>query len=133
MTEKQISYAKQLRQQIMATFAKEGSIEHREGILLDWGYPSSLRECNINQLKQIRRKQQQKPKRTFSDAAIYNKQNKFIYSLMKQIGWEENQLALLIGRKFKVTHLNCLNDNQKRRVIAILKGYKKKQTTIGGN
>ena len=58
----------------------------------------------------------------------FDKQGDYFYYLVKQAGWERDQVMSLIAKKFKKTHWNLLNKKEKSRAITIMKAYAAKNT-----
>jgi hypothetical protein len=51
----------------------------------------------------------------------YDKQGRYMHSLMKRAGWEERTLRAYLIINFKKTHWNLLNKEERRSVIKKLK------------
>ncbi len=55
MTKKQLYYAKQLRQTIMAAASKQGwDYDYFHDLMVDWGFGNSLRALGINELHELK-------------------------------------------------------------------------------
>jgi len=125
-TPNQIKYAKRLRSQIVLTAKAQGmDTEILHDVMFQWGFGVSLRKLDVNQLVSLYKVLEGEESPKFSKEAELDKQGKFIYSLMKQIGWDMTRLEQLLLKKFKKTHINVLNESEKKMVIAILKSYLK--------
>ena len=132
LTPKQLAYAKLLRRQIMAIVAKNHwSKEQFYDYLADWKYGDSLRKLSIEQLicvKHMCEKSQgrnEAPEREIkrSDASKYDKQGKYIHSLMKQAGWTTDRLRNYLIQHYKKSHINVLSVSQKRALIIMFNNY----------
>lgn len=67
----------------------------------------------------------------------FNKQQKYLWSLVKRAGWDKavkgqkySRFAAYLLKTFNVTHANALDDHQMRQAIATLKPYAAKQSHI---
>lgn len=56
-------------------------------------------------------------------AQVLTDQGKYLWSQMKQAGWDEERLGNLLFKKFGVREINALTQQQIRSAINILKSY----------
>ncbi|MDP3115182.1 MAG: hypothetical protein Q8M98_10490 [Candidatus Cloacimonadaceae bacterium] len=57
----------------------------------------------------------------------FDKQGKYMFSLMKQAGWTDSDLRAFMLKHYKKSHWNLLNKPERRAVIAMLQNYIKMQ------
>lgn len=58
----------------------------------------------------------------------YDKQGKYMFSLMKQANWTDSDLRAYLLSHYRKSHWNLLDKKERRAVIAMLQYYVKKQT-----
>jgi len=129
MTEKQEKFAKVTRSNIVAIAVKQYNwdLEQLHDIMEDWGFGRSLRELSLNRLLALKKTLQACDMTVKRDEEWeLDKQGKFMWHLMKEIGWNRKRLITLMIKKYHASHWNVLSANEKRGVINILKSYKKK-------
>jgi len=129
----QDEYGKKLRQTIMAIAVKKygWSYDEFHELLSEWGYPNSLRKMSIAQLKQLKGEIAGNPKYRYNDKWKLDSQGKYMWHIMKSIGWSRKRLTMLMLKRYKKMHWNLLEDKEKRQIINILKNYLKKGETNG--
>lgn len=59
----------------------------------------------------------------------YDKQGKYMFSLMKQAEWTDAELRAYMIKRFHKSHWNLLDPKERRAVIAMLQNYINKKTT----
>ncbi len=59
----------------------------------------------------------------------YDKQGKYMFSLMKQANWTDTDLRAYLLSHYRKSHWNLLDKKERRAVIAMLQYYVNKQTT----
>ncbi|MBI9113227.1 hypothetical protein [Maridesulfovibrio ferrireducens] len=145
LSSKQIAYMKTLRIQIMITAKRThgwDSVEFHD-VLESWGFGRSLRLLTIQQLQTVLGivRGEYSPdapdelKRQLEKYSIgyLDKQGRYAWHLMKEIGWDWFRVQKYMVKKYHTTHWNVLNDEQKRGMIAMLKYYLKKESVATEN
>lgn len=59
----------------------------------------------------------------------YDKQGKYMFSLMKQANWTDSDLRAYLLSHYRKSHWNLLTKKERRAVIAMLQYYVMKQNT----
>jgi len=120
-----IQFEKHLRQKIMAiTVAKLGwDKEFLHNMMENWGFGNSLRALDAAQLIKLKRMLFPKPESYYDPKFQYDDQGKYMYYLLRSIGWNMKRLQGLIIKKYNKTHWNILSTKEKRGVINMLKRY----------
>ena len=59
----------------------------------------------------------------------YDKQGKYMFSLMKQANWTDTDLRAYLLSHYRKSHWNLLDKKERRAVIAMFQYYVKKQNT----
>jgi hypothetical protein len=59
----------------------------------------------------------------------YDKQGKYMFSLMKQASWTDTDLRAYLLSHYRKSHWNLLDKKERRAVIAMFQYYVKKQNT----
>ncbi len=116
--------SKALRQKIQATrTAKFGwSRDEFYGLMQDWGYGDSLTALSYDRLLSLQATMHGSQNKNYT-AFQFDKQGNYMWSLLKQAGWDRKRLAQYLLKRFKKSHWNKLNDNEKRGVIRMLTKY----------
>lgn len=60
---------------------------------------------------------------SYSTEAQFDEQGQFFWATAKIAGWDAQQVEMLMLKKYKISHWNALNQNQKNQMIAIMKKY----------
>jgi len=121
---------KRLRQGIMAAASKRGwNYDTMHKLMQEWGYGNSLRALLLPQLIELRRLVTGEEQRieSFDNYRMseLDEQGKYMWNLMKKAGWNWKQVRQYMIKRFKKTHWNCLNRQEKRAIISMLKNYSK--------
>jgi hypothetical protein len=130
MSELQEKYAKSLRQKIVAIAVKQygWDLDQLHEIMKEWGYGESLRKLSIAQLKGLKNTLIARDMTVQRNAEWQlDAQGKYMWHLMKEIGWNRKRLVTLMIKKYHASHWNLLKAYEKRGVINILKTYQKSE------
>ena len=114
-------YKKVLRKQIMAAASKRGwGYDMFHDLMESWGYGRSLRKLPVRELKDLLGFLNNAQQKSMGDL---DEQGRYLWSLMKQAGWDWNRLRLLLLKKYSASHWNALRWDEKRAVISMMKRY----------
>lgn len=120
-------YIKILRSKVMIIARKELALDTDTfyQMLESWGYGTSLRKLSIGELNDIisLMRGELDPADISYGIGALDAQGKYMYSLMKDAGWDMKRLRLWWLKKMSASHWNALTDNEKRATIAMLKNY----------
>mgnify|MGYP007049861297 CR=1 FL=1 len=126
VSEKQM---KIMRSTIMAAAIKERNWDYDtlHDLMESWGFGNSLRKLSYGELVELLKiiRNQKEP----GECGIekLDAQGRYMWSLMKQAGWNFYRLRMWMIKHCSASHWNALSDDEKRSVIAMLKNYVKKQ------
>ena len=93
------------------------------------GYGESLRALPEDKLKELKALMIKYRKHGRPNEFSYDKQGKYMFSLMKQANWTDADLRAYLLSHYSKSHWNLLDKKERRAVIAMFQYYVKKQTT----
>ncbi|MDP3115070.1 MAG: hypothetical protein Q8M98_09915 [Candidatus Cloacimonadaceae bacterium] len=116
-----------MRSTVMAVSIRQRGWDYNtlHDLMQTWGFGSSLRKlslCELGDLLRILRGQQD-PAQTYHGIGTLDDQGRYMWSLMKDAGWDFYRLRLWMLKHCSASHWNALYDSEKRAIIAMLKKY----------
>lgn len=127
-TEKQL---KIMRSTIMAAAIKEKGWDYDtlHDLMESWGFGNSLKKLSYGELVEVLKiiRDQIEPGQLEYGIGALDAQGRYMWSLMKQAGWDFARLRMWMLKHCSASHWNALRYDEKRAVIAMLKNYIKKQ------
>ena len=119
---------KHLRQKIVAIAVTKykWDLDMLHDVMQDWGFGESLRKLSTAQLITLKNLLLDRDYTINSEKWQLDKQGKYMWFLMSELGWNQRKITALIIKKCHKTHWNNLEKWQKRQIINILKVYKNK-------
>lgn len=130
--EKQLN---QLKSTIMAVSIKERGWDYDtlHDLMDTWGFGRSLCKLSKGELVDVLNiiRGDMKPGEVNYGIGALDEQGRYMWSLMKDAGWDFMRVRMWMLHHCHASHWNALYQDEKRAVIAMLKNYKAKaeQTT----
>lgn len=120
---------RKLRQEIHALRVKKfhWPLDGFKLIMSRLGYGESLRALPEDKLKELKALMIKYRKHGRPNEFTFDKQGKYMFSLMKQAGWTENDLRAFTIKHYHKSHWNLLDPKERRAVIAMFQSYIRKQ------
>ncbi len=97
-------------------------------IIQGMGYGDSLRALSEDRLLSLKALMLKYRRHGRPNEFTFDKQGKYMFSLMKQAGWSESQLRAFTYQHYSKSHWNLLSQKERRAVIAMFQSYIKKQS-----
>lgn len=121
---------KHLRQNIVAIAFKKYNWDMNilHDVMKEWGFGDSLRKLSTANLIVLRNILKNQDYTIENEEWKLDGQGRYMWYLMKQLGWGQKEITSLMIKKCHKTHWNSLEKWQKRQIINILKVYTKKNT-----
>lgn len=122
---------RKLRQQIHGLRVKKfhWPVEGFKFIMNGLGFGESLTALSEDRLKELKSIMINYRKHGRPYEFSYDKQGKYMFSLMKQAKWTDTDLRAYLLSHYRKSHWNLLDKKERRAVIAMLQYYVNKQTT----
>ncbi len=122
---------RKLRQEIHALRVKKfhWPVEGFKFIMNGLGFGESLTALSEDRLKELKSIMINYRKHGRPYEFSYDKQGKYMFSLMKQANWTDTDLRAYLLSHYRKSHWNLLDKKERRAVIAMFQYYVKKQTT----
>lgn len=122
---------RKLRQQIHAIRVKKfhWPLDAFKFIMNGMGYGDSLSALSEDKLKELKALMIKYRKHGRPNEFTFDKQGKYMFALMKQAGWTENDLRAFTIKHYHKSHWNLLDPKERRAVIAMFQSYIRKQET----
>lgn len=122
---------RKLRQQIHGLRVKKfhWPLEGFKFIMNGLGFGESLTALSEDRLKELKSIMINYRKHGRPYEFSYDKQGKYMFSLMKQANWTDTDLRAYLLSHYRKSHWNLLDKKERRAVIAMLQYYVNKQTT----
>ncbi len=122
---------RKLRQEIHGLRVKKfhWPVEGFKFIMNGLGFGESLTALSEDRLKELKSIMINYRKHGRPYEFSYDKQGKYMFSLMKQANWTDTDLRAYLLSHYRKSHWNLLDKKERRAVIAMLQYYVKKQTT----
>lgn len=122
---------RKLRQEIHAIRVRKfhWPLDGFKFIMSRLGYGESLRALPEDKLKELKALMIQYRKHGRPNEFTFDKQGKYMFALMKQAGWTENDLRAFTIKHYHKSHWNLLNYKERRAIIAMFQSYIRKQET----
>lgn len=120
---------RKLRQEIHALRVKKfhWPLDGFKLIMTTLGYGDSLRALPEEKLKELKALMINYRKHGRPHEFTFDKQGKYMFALMKQAGWTDDQLRAYTIKHYQKSHWNLLNQEERRAVIAMFQSYIRKQ------
>ncbi len=120
---------RQLRQQIHAIRVKKfhWPLDGFKFIMNGLGFGESLSALPEERLLELKSIMINYRKHGRPYEFTYDKQGRYMFSLMKQAGWTDAELRAFMLKHYDKSHWNILTKPERRAVIAMLQNYVKKQ------
>lgn len=120
---------KALRSTIMATAIKSRGWDYDtlHDLMLSWNYGPSLKKLSLGELADLLAiiRGEEQPNQFRYGIGTLDDQGRYVWSLMKEAGWDFFRLRCWMLKHCSASHWNALNQTEKRAVIAMLKNYLK--------
>lgn len=124
-----------MRSAVMAAASKEQGWDYDtlHALMETWGFGSSLRKLSLSELSALLRiiRGQQDPAQIEHGIGTLDNQGSYMWSLMKEAGWNFYRLRMWMLKRCSASHWNALTASEKRGIIAMLKTYIKKNNQDG--
>ena len=122
---------RKLRQEIHGLRVKKfhWPVEGFKFIMNGLGFGESLTALSEDRLKELKSIMINYRKHGRPYEFSYDKQGKYMFSLMKQAKWTDTDLRAYLLSHYRKSHWNLLDKKERRAVIAMLQYYVNKQTT----
>lgn len=122
---------RKLRQEIHGLRVKKfhWPVEGIKFIMNGLGFGESLTALSEDRLKELKSIMINYRKHGRPYEFSYDKQGKYMFSLMKQANWTDTDLRAFLLSHYRKSHWNLLDKKERRAVIAMLQYYVNKQTT----
>ena len=122
---------RKLRQEIHALRVKKfhWPLDGFKFIMNGLGFGESLTALSEDRLKELKSIMINYRKHGRPYEFSYDKQGKYMFSLMKQANWADTDLRAYLLSHYRKSHWNLLDKKERRAVIAMLQYYVNKQTT----
>lgn len=122
---------RKLRQEIHGLRVKKfhWPVEGFKFIMNGLGFGESLTALSEDRLKELKSIMINYRKHGRPYEFSYDKQGKYMFSLMKQANWTDTDLRAYLLSHYRKSHWNLLDKKERRAVIAMLQYYVNKQTT----
>jgi hypothetical protein len=121
---------RKLRQEIHALRVKKfhWPVDGFKFIMNGLGFGESLTALAEDRLKELKSIMINYRKHGRPYEFSYDKQGKYMFSLMKQANWTDTDLRAYLLSHYSKSHWNLLDKKERRAVIAMLQYYVNKQT-----
>ncbi|MDD3712597.1 MAG: hypothetical protein PHZ28_03765 [Candidatus Izemoplasmatales bacterium] len=121
---------RKLRQEIHALRVRKfhWPVEGFKFIMNGLGFGESLRALPEERLLELKSIMINYRKHGRPYEFTYDKQGRYMFSLMKQANWTDNDLRAYLLIHYRKSHWNLLTKKERRAVIAMFQYYVKKQT-----
>ena len=121
---------RKLRQEIHALRVKKfhWPLDGFRFIMNGLGFGESLRALSEERLQELKSIMLNYRKHGRPYEFSYDKQGKYMFSLMKQANWTDRDLRAYLLSNYRKSHWNLLDKKERRAVIAMFQYYVKKQT-----
>lgn len=122
---------RKLRREIHAIRVKKfrWPLEGFRFIMNGLGFGESLRALSEDRLLELKSIMINYRKHGRPYEFTYDKQGKYMFSLMKQANWTDTDLRAYLLSHYRKSHWNLLDKKERRAVIAMFQYYVKKQNT----
>ncbi|MDD2229306.1 MAG: hypothetical protein PHY48_07845 [Candidatus Cloacimonetes bacterium] len=120
---------RQLRQQIHALRVKKfhWPEDGFKFIMNGLGFGESLTALHEDKLLELKSLMIKYRKHGRPVEFSFDKQGKYMFALMKEVGWKDSDLRAFMIIHYKKSHWNLLDKKERRAVIAMFQSYIKKQ------